>query len=213
MDPIDGTKGFLRGDQFAVCLALVDAGRVCVSVIACPNLVFDKRAPDSRGALFVAVAGEGAYQRSFAPDAKESRIRVSNIANIEDAILAESLESSHSSHGISAQVSSMLRLRNPPLRMDSQAKYCELARGNVGLYLRLMPAQNFVERIWDHAAGALLVSEAGGTVSDIEGRPLDFTCGPTLSRNRGIVASCVEHQRVVDCMCSVVQKSDAASGI
>jgi HAL2 family 3'(2'),5'-bisphosphate nucleotidase len=38
LDPIDGTKGFLRGDQYAVCLALIDEGQVQLGAIACPEL-------------------------------------------------------------------------------------------------------------------------------------------------------------------------------
>jgi 3'(2'), 5'-bisphosphate nucleotidase len=38
MDPVDGTKGFLRGDQYAVALALVERGEVVLGVLGCPNL-------------------------------------------------------------------------------------------------------------------------------------------------------------------------------
>jgi hypothetical protein len=43
--------------------------------------------------------------------------------------------------------------------------------------------------IWDQAAGALLVEEAGGRVSDLHGLPLDFTTGRHLLRNTGLIAS------------------------
>ena len=38
LDPIDGTKGFLRGEQYAVALALIVGGEVVVAALACPNL-------------------------------------------------------------------------------------------------------------------------------------------------------------------------------
>ena len=38
LDPIDGTKGFLRGEQYAVALALIVEGRIAVAALACPNL-------------------------------------------------------------------------------------------------------------------------------------------------------------------------------
>ena len=38
LDPIDGTKGFLRGDQYVVALALVVKGEVQIGALACPNL-------------------------------------------------------------------------------------------------------------------------------------------------------------------------------
>lgn len=66
IDPIDGTKGFLRGEQYAVCLSLIVDAQVKVGVIGCPNLPIDPENPDSgRGCIFVAVKGQGAEQVSF----------------------------------------------------------------------------------------------------------------------------------------------------
>jgi 3'(2'), 5'-bisphosphate nucleotidase len=65
IDPIDGTKGFLRGEQYAVCLSLIVDAQVKVGVIGCPNLPIDPEKPDSgRGCIFVAVRGHGAEQAS-----------------------------------------------------------------------------------------------------------------------------------------------------
>src|SRR5690606_37837279 len=64
LDPIDGTKGFLRGQQYAVSLGLIQNGRPVLGVMACPNLPADPSAPldvaDPHGALYFAVLGEGA---------------------------------------------------------------------------------------------------------------------------------------------------------
>lgn len=63
LDPIDGTKGFLRGEQFAVCLALIVGGNVQLGVMGCPNLPVDFNAPEGeRGCLFIAEKGQGAFQ-------------------------------------------------------------------------------------------------------------------------------------------------------
>jgi 3'(2'), 5'-bisphosphate nucleotidase len=48
---------------------------------------------------------------------------------------------------------------------------------------------DYEEKIWDHAAGALIVEEAGGRVSDLRGQPLDFGQGRTLKENIGVVVS------------------------
>jgi 3'(2'), 5'-bisphosphate nucleotidase len=54
----------------------------------------------------------------------------------------------------------------------------------------LSPKQpDYREKIWDQAAGSLLVEEAGGKVSDLNGKDLDFNAGRTLLNNRGILAS------------------------
>jgi 3'(2'), 5'-bisphosphate nucleotidase len=73
--------------------------------------------------------------------------------------------------------------------MDSQAKYAAVARGDAHVYLRLPTRADYQEKIWDHAAGFLVVEEAGGRVSDITGKPLDFSLGATLASNRGVVAT------------------------
>ncbi len=84
--------------------------------------------------------------------------------------------------------------------MDSQAKYASLSRGDGDVYLRLPVGDgSYQEKIWDHAAGSLLVEEAGGRVSDIRGKDLNFGVGRTLRENKGVVASRKElHDQVID---------------
>ena len=73
--------------------------------------------------------------------------------------------------------------------MDSQAKHVTIAAGVSDLLMRFPPDANFHDSVWDHAAGALLIEEAGGRVTDLVGRPLDFTTGRRLLHNEGILAS------------------------
>jgi hypothetical protein len=67
--------------------------------------------------------------------------------------------------------------------MDSQCKYGIVARGDASIYLRLT-SSSYVENIWDHAAGVVIVKEAGGEVTDLEGKPLDWSHGKKLSHNK-----------------------------
>jgi 3'(2'), 5'-bisphosphate nucleotidase len=73
--------------------------------------------------------------------------------------------------------------------MDSQAKHVSVAAGSSDLLIRLPPYPKFHDAVWDQAAGSLLIEEAGGRVTDLAGRPLDFTSGRYLSRNTGMLAS------------------------
>src|SRR6185437_2044577 len=76
-----------------------------------------------------------------------------------------------------------------PVRMDSQAKYATVARGFADAYLRLPVKTGYFEKIWDHAGGVCVVEEAGGKVTDVCGKPLDFTRGQELNLNRGVIVT------------------------
>ena len=199
LDPIDGTKGFLRGEQYAVALALLEGGEVQLGVLGCPNLPVDPDRPDGpTGCVFVAVRGEGAFSRPI--DGTERRaIRVTEVVKPAEAAFCESVESAHSSHSGSAKVAEILGVTVPPIRIDSQCKYAAVARGEASIYLRLPTRAGYEEKIWDHAAGWAVVTEAGGRVTDIHGQALDFSLGRTLRNNKGVVATNGRvHDRVIE---------------
>jgi 3'(2'), 5'-bisphosphate nucleotidase len=186
VDPIDGTKGFLRGEQYAVALGLIEDGEVVLGVLGCPNLPFE----GGVGALYSAIRGEPAREYSLWDGAAPGReISVDGITRAADARLCESVESGHSNQEQSARVAEALGIRTQPYRIDSQCKYAAVARSDASIYLRMPTRANYFEKIWDHAAGMLVVESAGGRVSDIEGKPLDFTRGRTLAANLGVVAT------------------------
>jgi len=193
LDPIDGTKGFLRGDQYAVALALVIDGTVELGVLGCPNLR-DGCIPDHSGpgSIIVAQRGKGAWTQSMAdPAAPLTQLHVSKNADSADAQVLRSVDAGHTNVGRVAQLMEMLRVRNEPVLMDSQAKYAVMAAGKGDLLFRLLTkAQpDYREKIWDHAAGTIIIEEAGGRVTDLTGKPLDFTQGRSLNDNVGIVAT------------------------
>ncbi|HEX9616582.1 MAG TPA: inositol monophosphatase family protein, partial [Anaerolineales bacterium] len=187
------TKGFLRGDQYAIALALIVAGRVQISVLACPNLVEGYRPQaGGEGSLLVAVRGEGAWTASLLDETEPfSRVTVSERGRAAQARLLRSFESGHTNVSQVDLFAEALGVQAEPVRMDSQAKYAVLAAGHGEIYLRLLsPKQpDYREKIWDQAAGSLIVEEAGGLVTDLQGRPLDFSKGRTLADNRGVLAT------------------------
>ena len=205
LDPIDGTKGFLRGEQYAVALALIENGEVVLGVVGCPDLPFDINDPGSKtGCLLWSIKGEGAYIKPLG-EGSSAKIHVSDITDSQEASFCESVESSHSSHGDAEKIAEILGVTKPPIRIDSQCKYAVIARGDASIYLRLPTRKDYVEKIWDHASGALIVTESGGTVTDIYGRELDFSLGRTLLSNKGIVATNGEfHDKVISAIAQVL---------
>jgi 3'(2'), 5'-bisphosphate nucleotidase len=191
LDPIDGTKGFLRNDQYAVALALVEHGQIKVAALACPALPFNLDDPNSgTGSLSVAVRGQGSEMAAL-ENPQFTSIRVAAGAGNSQMRFVESVESGHGDHSLQESVAQSVGITQPSLRMDSQAKYGAVARGDAVLYLRLPSPKSpdYREKIWDHAAGVLIVEEAGGAVTDMHGQPLDFGSDFKMHNNRGVVVS------------------------
>lgn len=200
LDPIDGTKGFLRREQYAVCLALIDRGRVLVTVLGCPNLPCDDSRDDAtceRGCLFIAVDGQGATQLDIASGV-ERPIKVSGERCNENILTVESVESGHAKHGFQARLTSMLGITRAPVRMDSQTKFCVVARGQASLYLRFAPEPDYNQQIWDIAPGAKLIEEAGGRVSDGLGNPLVYTRGRGMGTGSIFASNGFFHDQVLE---------------
>ncbi len=189
LDPVDGTKGFLRGQQYAIALALLEDGRVTLGVLGLPNLPLRPGDPTGpRGVIAGAVRCHGAWLRPL-EGGRHSPIRVSDVSDPRRGSFCESVESAHSSHATTARIASRLGLDAPPYRVDGQTKYAIVARGEAAIYLRLPSSPGYREKVWDHAAGSLIVEEAGGRVTDVHGRPLDFSRGRELGNSGGIVVT------------------------
>lgn len=192
LDPIDGTKGFLRGDQYAVALALVQNGVVQIGVLSCPNLV-NADTPDlsGPGSLVIARRGQGTWCTAINSQTGWKHLHVSIRSNPAEARLLRSFEAGHTNVDQIGLFAQAMGIQATPVLMDSQAKYAVLAAGAGDLLLRLLSASmpDYKEKIWDHAAGSLVLQEAGGRISDLDGKPLDFTTGRSLVYNRGVLAS------------------------
>ena len=182
LDPIDGTKGFLRREQYAVAFALVRDGRVQLGVLGCPEL--------HGGTLHAAARGQGTWQQPLAGGTWQ-QVSVSPRSKGSEARILRSVEKSHTNVDEISQLAAKLGTTEAPIGMDSQAKYAVLASGGGDVMLRLLsPSRpDYREKIWDQAAGSIVTEEAGGRITDLDGKPLDFSHGRTLAQNRGIVTS------------------------
>lgn len=198
LDPIDGTKGFLRNQQYAVSLALIEHAQPTIGVLGCPALPRDFGADldiaDPRGCLFTAAKGDGATEEYCIEPAEgqdRERATMSRPTAAEDdpITFCTSVEEAHSDQSGTSRVMAAVSADPEMYRLDSQAKYAVVARAQADAYLRLPTRKGYVERIWDHAAGTVVAQECGCTVSDITGKPLDFSKGEGLEANRGIIVA------------------------
>jgi 3'(2'), 5'-bisphosphate nucleotidase len=249
LDPIDGTKGFLRGrldgGQYCVALALLEDGNPTIGVLGCPNLPASptdinfhwkddetcESNVDSRGCIFVASSTGGCYQLPLTSGAPAVKVNVS--PNGDDGSIVNTttttaqgrfclgVEEFSDALGQCAAVARVFQgdaskgegngniAVQAPLRIDSQAKYGVLARAGAEYYMRL-PKPGYVEWIWDHAAGSVVIAEAGGAMTDTEGRPIDFSLGARMSdKVKGVLGSSGGkfHKALLDALHLVQQSS------
>lgn len=204
LDPIDGTKGFIRGQQYAIALGRIEDGRVVLGVMGCPNLPLDRskgfEQADPQGAIYTAIAGQGAWEYSpSSADAHATRIHAATEMPAAGMRVCESVEKEHTKQSDTQRIVDLLGGAGEPVRLDSQCKYAVVARGQADAYLRMPTSHEYVEKIWDHAAGSLIATESGAIVTDITGNELDFSHGKRLEANRGVICAAEHlHERIIN---------------
>jgi 3'(2'), 5'-bisphosphate nucleotidase len=208
LDPIDGTKGFLRGDQYVVALALVEDGVVQLGALGCPNLR-EASIPDKggSGSLVLALRGQGTWETDLSDEnGPWKQLHVSSQNDPSQARLLRSFEAGHTNVNKIDRLADWMGVGVEPVRMDSQAKYAILAAGGGEIMIRLLSPDrpDYREKIWDQAAGSIILEEAGGRLTDLSGKPLDFTQGRLLTNNRGVLATNgLLHEKVLDGLAAV----------
>ncbi|MBX2810512.1 MAG: hypothetical protein KTR25_01825 [Myxococcales bacterium] len=191
LDPIDGTKGFIRKAHYCTALAYIHENQPTVGVLGCPRLSSDPSSVDGEGALFWAVRDQQAF-------CEEQPIQISSWLPGTPVVVTESAESAHSDHSLANKVLKAAAIPSAtPLRLDSQVKYAVVARGQAQVFIR-KSRDGYVEKIWDHAAGSLIAETAGCRVTDLNGNRLDFSTGIQLENNRGVlVAPAALHEKML----------------
>ena len=165
IDPIDGTMNFVRGfNHSCISVAYANRGRVCIGVIFNPYV----------DEMFTAVLGQGARLNGRPIHAAETGLGDSVVC-FGTAPYAPELQAR------SVELAGKLLAESLDLRRDGSAALdlCSVAAGRAGLYFELQLS------LWDYAAGELIVTEAGGRCSRIDGSPL-----PHDGSKPGILAGC-----------------------
>jgi 3'(2'), 5'-bisphosphate nucleotidase len=183
VDPIDGTKGYLLDEQYAVSLGLFENGEVLTGVLGCPNYPHDITNPDGdKGVLFIAERGMGMQ----ALDLKDPTKHIAH-ADASTPRIVQRREIKPNDATFNRHVAAELGLNLEALNMDSQAKYGAIALGAAQVYLRFKANKH--EHIWDHVPGIIIAQEGGAIVTDVHGNRIDLTAGRDLVRNQGILVS------------------------
>jgi 3'(2'), 5'-bisphosphate nucleotidase len=198
IDPLDGTKGYLRGGQYAIALSLLEDGVPVLGVLGLPRLGMLGDGA-GLGVVIAAARGGGAMQAGL-DGGPFVRISCREWTRGSLIRLAGSVERAHST---TDSIEDTLASRGPvtAVRVDSQAKYGLVARGDADLYVRSSPDRSYRECIWDHAAGWMVAREAGCVVTDLRGAALAFGHGRRLERNQGVLCgSPALHQAALDAL-------------
>ncbi|OGJ16464.1 MAG: hypothetical protein A2632_02810 [Candidatus Pacebacteria bacterium RIFCSPHIGHO2_01_FULL_46_16] len=173
IDPIDGTKNFIRGlPFFSTELALLHEGRVVLGISNAPMVQ----------ARLHAIRGEGAF-------ANNTPITVSQIDQISNAYI---------SHGGIKHFANMHKL----VQLTAASQKAHAIRGFGDSWSFQQVAQGRLDamieakvRLWDIAAHVIIITEAGGKITDISGNEVNFETKTTLATN-GLI-----HQELLDLLC------------
>ncbi|KAL4932308.1 uncharacterized protein BDV17DRAFT_279568 [Aspergillus undulatus] len=212
LDPVDGTATFMRGQQYAVCLGLVEDGKQRVGVTGCPNLdlahgeIHEEQADRAgKGVMVFAVAGQGSFTRPMGTGSllePATRIQAKEqITEPSEIRFIDCKAATSSDYDVNARLAERLGAPWPP-RSDlwsAQLRYIAIAVGGCNVLIKIPRKASYRSNCWDHVGGMLIVEELGVKVTDLNGDPVDLTLGRRLAGCEGmVIAPASIHGRIVD---------------
>lgn len=218
-DPIDGTKTYVRGELYAINVALLVDGVQTVGVIACPNLAPDTKGPlnnnsiSTTGTIVFAVKGSGAYKRPLAGSIHEARserlshhesnLELKDVRFITSATIVDS-----ALEGIHEAIAARINVQFPGSDLLPWVlRWVGLAMGHGNTTVWVYKEKHRRAKVWDHAGAMLMFEETGGLVTDVHGKAIDLTAGRKLTGNFGFVAAPVGlHCKVLGVVRAVVRE-------
>jgi 3'(2'), 5'-bisphosphate nucleotidase len=167
VDPLDGTREFVkRNGEFTVNIALIENHRPVLGVVHVPVT----------GKTYIGCAGKGAELRSA--DGGQHPIRIA----VESATPVRVVGSrSHRGSSLDGFLEKLGDFEMVP--MGSSLKFCLVAEGAADIYPRLGPTSE-----WDTAAAQAVVEEAGGSVLQLDGKPLMYNAKAEILNPHFLVA-------------------------
>ncbi|KAI1375827.1 carbohydrate phosphatase [Hypoxylon crocopeplum] len=203
-DPIDGTKTFVRREAYAINVALLEGSKQVLSIVGCPTLSVDAKAPVTntsldpagRGCIVFAAKGHGTYVRPLTgslPHEVHSR-RIEPHAETESS---QALRPVSCYNMLDSGVDDVHQLVMEKLKVESRGcdllawvlRWVTLGLGLANMTIWVYKQRSRTGKIWDHAGAMLLFEEVGGTITDIDGKPIDLGIGRKMTANHGFIAA------------------------
>ena len=208
LDPVDGTATFMRGQQYAVCLALLEHGQEQVGVLGCPNLNLEKshgvvtedivEDANGLGCMLFAVRGQNAPSiRKMGRGALLPSHRLAGVAQVTDPhdirFVDCSAMANSSNFQLHRKIAAELGVSHDGHMLtnvwSAQMRYVALAAGGCNALLKIPRNPLYRSNIWDHAGGMLIARESGFKVTDLEGNPVNCATGRKLTGCYGMVVA------------------------
>lgn len=217
LDPVDGTATFMRGQQYAVCLSLIEDGEQVVGVLGCPNLLLeegDEGGPtslteevvdkDGYGQMLSAVCGQGVTIQPMGTGKLLDGRKLGGVSQIQDTgevRFIDTQASETANLAVHGKVAELLGCAwpNPVDLWSAQMRYVAIAVGACNAFVKVPLNDSYRSKIWDHSGGMLLAAELGVKITDLEGNEVDCGLGRTLAGCHGmVVAPASIHGRVLE---------------
>jgi len=188
VDPLDGTNGFIDGNgDFAVQIGLAEDGQCILGVVYQPL----------PGVLYRAVHGRGTWIER--PEFEPEQAKVSDKKNLSEMRLAASR--SHRSPRMN-QVVTRFGFKD------------EVQRGSVGIKIGLIIEQQCDVYIhlssrtkqWDTCAPEVILTEAGGRITDLFGYPLNYNVPDVQNRNGLTASNAISHDEIIETLAPLLNE-------
>ena len=188
VDPLDGTNGFIDGNgDFAVQIGLAEAGQCVLGVVYQPL----------SDMLYRAIRGGGTWIER--PEFDPEQVQVSEKATLSDMRLAASR--SHRSPRMN-QVVTSLGFQEEVQRGSVGIKIGLLVEQQCDVYIHLSPRT----KQWDTCAPEVILTEAGGRITDLFGYPLTYNVPDVQNRNGLVASNGVSHDQIIETLAPLLSE-------
>ncbi|MGF1572842.1 MAG: inositol monophosphatase family protein [Sumerlaeia bacterium] len=188
-DPIDGTKGYLKGRYYAIALGFFMNEVPVFGAMAIPHRTGQTGEADSTlhyafdRSLAFAIKGHGAWITKLDVQGTETYLKLDATTVDESTAVRMGMSLEHGDN----LAERFKKNKFDYVKIDSQAKYLAVAAGDLDLYVRKCRGDRPQDLLWDHLPGMMLVLEAGGTICSFDGSPISMLVQDEISFVGGMI--------------------------